>query len=143
MSPCYISLQRRHLTFLSDTAQDATYIYVISVLTGMNSKGGEKATVSITLFGDQGESAKHVLEDNQVRLFKAGAEDWLLLAETSSLGELTSIVLSIEYTSTRHYWYVSERKKYTYMYIIKHCVTYCLRPRISISFARIGNKTCL
>ena len=131
-----MSLQRRHLTFLSDTAQDATYIYVISVLTGMNTKGVTKATVSITLFGDQGESAEHVLEDDNVHLFKTGAEDWFVLAETSSLGELTSIVLSIDFSNTRHYWYVSERKRYTHMYIIKQCFTYCLWPSVSFSFCQ-------
>ena len=117
MQLCYMSLQRR-LTFLSDNAEDATYIYVISVLTDMNTKASTKATVSITLFGDQGESAKHKLKDNNVRLFKTGAEDWFVLAETSSLGELTSIVLSIEYTNTRHYWYVPENSMYTSMYIL-------------------------
>ena len=118
----YMSLQRR-LTFLSGNAEDASYIYVISVLTGMYTKARTKATVSITLFGDQGESVKHALEDNNVRLFKTGAEDWFVLAETSSLGELKSIVLSIEYTNTLHYWYVPENNMYTsiYIYIIKHC----------------------
>ena len=83
----------------------------------MNTMAGTKATVSITLFGDQGESAKHVLEDNTLRLFKTGAEDWFVLAETSSLGELTSIALSIEYTNTRHYWYVPEKKQYVHIYV--------------------------
>ena len=102
-----MSLQRRHVTFLSDNAEDATYIYVISVLTGMNTKGATNATVSVTLFGDQRESVKHVLEDDNVHLFKTGAEDWFVLAETSSLGGLTSIVLSVDFSNTRHYWYVS------------------------------------
>ena len=105
MSLYYLSLQRR-ITFLADNALDATYLYLISVLTGMHKASGTKATVTIRLRGEQGESSKHLLQQHDARLFKTGSEDWFVLAETSCLGELTSIVLSIHYTNQQHDWYV-------------------------------------
>ena len=116
MSFYYLSLQSR-VTFLTDNAQDSTYLYLISVLTGMHKASGTKATVSIKLVGVQGESAKNVLENHSARLFKTGSEDWFLLAETSCLGKLTSIVLSIHYTNKQHNWYVHTTAR-IYIYIM-------------------------
>jgi len=104
------------MTFLADNARDSSYIYLVSVLTGMNQRSGTNATITMRLYGDKGKSDKHLLKDSNQRLFKTGSEDWFVLTETSSLGNLKSIVLSIDYTNTNHYWYVKNTIYYNILY---------------------------
>ena len=81
------------MTFLADNDINAHYYYLVTVLTGMMNNAGTTAKVFMIIFGDEGESKVHGLEDKHVDLFQVGSENWFLVAVKRSLGNLKTLIV--------------------------------------------------
>ena len=92
------------MTYLADNVGGACYLYTITVLTGMSKEAATTADISLRITGNRRNSAKHKLEDNNVRLFQTGEEDWFIMAETKSLGRLKELTVWVDYSNTEPSW---------------------------------------
>ena len=92
------------MTYLADNGESAEHFYMLTILTGMYKNAATKATVSVCIGGDNGTSAKHILQDKNVKLFETGAEDWFILAEENSLGSLNNLTVWVDYSDTSPSW---------------------------------------
>ena len=92
------------MTYLADNAYNAEHFYMVTVLTGMLKHSATTATVYISLTGDKATSAKHLLGDNNVKLFQASGEDWFILAEKYTLGRLKSLTVWVDYSNSSPAW---------------------------------------
>ena len=92
------------MTYLADNVDGASYIYIITVLTGMFKKSATTAKVSIRIMGDKGTSEKHTLYDKNAQLFQPGDEDWFILAEAKCLGRLKGLTVWVDYSNTAPSW---------------------------------------
>ena len=81
------------MTFLADNDTNAHYYYLVTVLTGMMNNAGTTAKVFMIMFGDEGETKVHGLEDKHVDLFQVGSENWFLVAVKRSLGNLKTLIV--------------------------------------------------
>ena len=95
------------MTYLADNDVKAKHLYIVTVLTGMKTGAGTKATVSLRLTGENGRGTKHVLADDNVELFKVSAEDLFVVAENKKLGRITHVSLWVDYSNTSPAWYVN------------------------------------
>ena len=92
------------MTYLADNAEGDSCMYIITVLTGIFKASATTAKVSIRIWGDQGKSAKHMLDDDNAQLFQPGEEDWFIMAETKSLGRLKGLTVWVDYSNTDPSW---------------------------------------
>ena len=92
------------MTYVSDNHDSADHFYMVAVLTSMLKDSGTTARVSIRITGDEGSSATHMLHDNNVKLFRTGAEDWFVVAEDTSLGKLNDLTVWVDYSNTTPAW---------------------------------------
>ena len=99
----YIPSQR-WVTYLADNVDTAQHFYMVTVLTGMSKYSATTATVYISLTGDKATSAKHLLGDNNVKLFQNSGEDWFILAEEHTLGRLNGLTVWVDYSHTSPAW---------------------------------------
>ena len=95
---------QRWVTYLADNADNAEHFYMVTVLTGMFKNSATTATVYISLTGDKATSAKHLLGDNNVKLFQTSGEDWFILAEDNTLGKLKELTVWVDYSNTSPAW---------------------------------------
>ena len=70
----------------------------------MSKNAATMAEISVCITGDQGKSAKHKLEDENIRLFQTGKEDWFIMAETKSLGRRKELTVWVDYSNTEPSW---------------------------------------
>jgi len=92
------------VTYLADNIGGASYLYTITVFTGMSKEAATTAEISVCVKGDHGTSATHKLEDENVLLFQTGEEDWFIMAETKSLGRLKELTVWVDYSNTAPSW---------------------------------------
>ena len=104
-----LSSSQHRITYLADNVFNAKRHYWVAILTGIRGTTGE---VSMRLIGDNGTSAKHVLEDKNtnVPLFQIGSEHWFILSERRSLGRLRTVVVWVDYSNAAPSWWVRDDK---------------------------------
>ena len=82
----------------------------------MSKKAATTADISLRITGDKGKSAKHKLEDENIRLFQTGEEDWFIMAETKNLGRLKELTVWVDYSDTAPSWWVEPRVSHILQY---------------------------
>ena len=102
------------MTFLADNDINAHYYYILTVLTGMMNNAGTTAKVFMIMFGDEGETKAHGLEDKHVDLFQVGSENWFLVACKRCLGNLKTLIVWHDCSGMFPTWLVPDTPYRTY-----------------------------
>ena len=100
----------------------------------MSKEAATTAEISVCVKGDQGTSATHKLEDENVLLFQTSEEDWFIMAETKSLGRLKELTVWVDYSNTAPSWWVASDASH----ILQHkgltfvCIEYIVQTWVSL-----------
>ena len=86
-----VSAFQRKLTILQDNEPDATYYYLVTVLTGWRNSAGTTSKVALYILGTRASTKIHVMADAEKSVMESGAENWFLLATREPLGDLRSL----------------------------------------------------
>ncbi|KAH0619520.1 hypothetical protein JD844_000206 [Phrynosoma platyrhinos] len=95
------------ITVLEDNDPFAQYRYLVTVYTGHRRGAATTAKVTLTLYGQEGESEPHHLMDPDRPVFERGGGDVFLLCTLFPLGELQSIRLWHDNSGESPSWYVN------------------------------------
>ncbi|XP_053127311.1 polycystic kidney disease protein 1-like 2 [Hemicordylus capensis] len=95
------------ITVLEDNDPFAQYRYLVTVFTGHRRGAATTSKVTLTLYGQEGESEPHHLVDPDALVFERGAMDVFLLCTLFPLGELQSIRLWHDNSGDSPSWYVN------------------------------------
>ncbi|KAL8195183.1 UNVERIFIED_CONTAM: Polycystic kidney disease protein 1-like 2 [Gekko kuhli] len=95
------------ITVLADNDPFAQYRYLVTVFTGHRRGAATTAQVTLTLYGQEGESEPHHLLDPEMSVFERGGVDVFLLCTLFPLGELQSIRLWHDNSGNSPSWYVN------------------------------------
>ncbi|KAJ6666084.1 hypothetical protein lerEdw1_000988 [Lerista edwardsae] len=95
------------ITVLEDNDPFAQYRYLVTVFTGHRRGAATTSKVTLTLYGQEGESEPHHLMDPDTPVFERGAVDVFLLCTLFPLGELQSIRLWHDNSGDSPSWYVN------------------------------------
>ncbi|NXA35063.1 PK1L2 protein, partial [Eudromia elegans] len=98
---------RVKITVLEDNDPFAQYRYLVTVFTGHRRGAATTSKVTLTLYGQEGESEPHHLTDPDMPVFERGAVDVFLLCTLFPLGELRSIRLWHDNSGHSPSWYVN------------------------------------
>nr|XP_056718331.1 polycystic kidney disease protein 1-like 2 [Euleptes europaea] len=92
---------------LTDNDPFAQYRYLVTIFTGHRRGAATTAQVTLTLYGQEGESEPHHLVDPEMLVFERGGVDVFLLCTLFPLGELQSIRLWHDNSGDSPSWYVN------------------------------------
>ncbi|XP_048173025.1 polycystic kidney disease protein 1-like 2 isoform X3 [Corvus hawaiiensis] len=95
------------ITVLEDNDPFAQYRYLVTVFTGHRRGAATTSKVTLTLYGLDGQSEPHHLNDPDTRVFERGGVDVFLLCTFLPLGELQSIRLWHDNSGDSPSWYVN------------------------------------
>ncbi|NXV60184.1 PK1L2 protein, partial [Molothrus ater] len=95
------------ITVLEDNDPFAQYRYLVTVFTGHRRGAATTSKVTLTLYGLDGESEPHHLNDPDSPVFERGGVDVFLLCTFFPLGELQSIRLWHDNSGDSPSWYVN------------------------------------
>ncbi|XP_037372114.1 polycystic kidney disease protein 1-like 2 [Talpa occidentalis] len=95
------------VTVLGDNDPFAQYHYLVTVYTGHRRGAATSSKVTVTLYGQDGESEPHHLSDPNTPVFERGGVDVFLLSTLFPLGELRSLRLWHDNSGDQPSWYVS------------------------------------
>ncbi|RLW01302.1 hypothetical protein DV515_00008078, partial [Chloebia gouldiae] len=95
------------ITVLEDNDPFAQYRYLVTVFTGHRRGAATTSKVTLTLYGLDGESEPHHLNDPDTSVFERGGVDVFLLCTFFPLGELQSIRLWHDNSGDSPSWYVN------------------------------------
>uniref|UniRef100_A0A803TRM4 Polycystin 1 like 2/pseudo n=1 Tax=Anolis carolinensis TaxID=28377 RepID=A0A803TRM4_ANOCA len=95
------------ITVLEDNDPFAQYRYLVTVYTGHRRGAATTAKVTLTLYGQGGESEPHHLVDPDSPILERGGVDVFLLCTLFPLGELQSIRLWHDNSGGSPSWYVN------------------------------------
>ncbi|NWV65762.1 PK1L2 protein, partial [Malurus elegans] len=95
------------ITVLEDNDPFAQYRYLVTVFTGHRCGAATTSKVTLTLYGLDGESEPHHLNDPDTPVFERGGVDVFLLCTFFPLGELQSIRLWHDNSGDSPSWYVN------------------------------------
>ncbi|NWX26062.1 PK1L2 protein, partial [Notiomystis cincta] len=95
------------ITVLEDNDPFAQYRYLVTVFTGHRRGAATTSKVTLTLYGLDGESEPHHLNDPETPVFERGGVDVFLLCTFFPLGELQSIRLWHDNSGDSPSWYVN------------------------------------
>uniref|UniRef100_U3JWH1 Polycystin 1 like 2/pseudo n=1 Tax=Ficedula albicollis TaxID=59894 RepID=U3JWH1_FICAL len=95
------------ITVLEDNDPFAQYPYLVTVFTGHRRGAATTSKVTLTLYGLDGESEPHHLNDPDTPVFERGGVDVFLLCTFFPLGELQSIRLWHDNSGDSPSWYVN------------------------------------
>ncbi|KAM4767576.1 polycystin-1-like protein 2 [Cyanocitta cristata] len=95
------------ITVLEDNDPFAQYRYLVTVFTGHRRGAATTSKVTLTLYGLDGQSEPHHLNDPDTRVFERGGVDVFLLCTFFPLGELQSIRLWHDNSGDSPSWYVN------------------------------------
>ncbi|NXX70741.1 PK1L2 protein, partial [Spizella passerina] len=95
------------VTVLEDNDPFAQYRYLVTVFTGHRRGAATTSKVTLTLYGLDGESEPHHLNDPDTPVFERGGVDVFLLCTFFPLGELQSIRLWHDNSGHSPSWYVN------------------------------------
>ncbi|XP_063267148.1 polycystin-1-like protein 2 [Prinia subflava] len=95
------------ITVLEDNDPFAQYRYLVTVFTGHRRGAATTSKVTLTLYGLDGESEPHHLNDPDTAVFERGGVDVFLLCTFFPLGELQSIRLWHDNSGDSPSWYVN------------------------------------
>ncbi|XP_033373170.1 polycystic kidney disease protein 1-like 2 [Parus major] len=95
------------ITVLEDNDPFAQYRYLVTVFTGHRRGAATTSKVTLTLYGLDGESEPHHLNDPDTPVFERGGVDVFLLCTFFPLGELQSIRLWHDNSGDSPSWYVN------------------------------------
>uniref|UniRef100_A0A8C3UZT0 PK1L2 protein n=1 Tax=Catharus ustulatus TaxID=91951 RepID=A0A8C3UZT0_CATUS len=95
------------ITVLEDNDPFAQYRYLVTVFTGHRRGAATTSKVTLTLYGRDGESEPHHLNDPDTPVFERGGVDVFLLCTFFPLGELQSIRLWHDNSGDSPSWYVN------------------------------------
>ncbi|NXB82684.1 PK1L2 protein, partial [Donacobius atricapilla] len=95
------------ITVLEDNDPFAQYRYLVTVFTGHRRGAATTSKVTLTLYGQDGESEPHYLHDPDTPVFERGGVDVFLLCTFFPLGELQSIRLWHDNSGNSPSWYVN------------------------------------
>ncbi|XP_077166400.1 polycystin-1-like protein 2 isoform X2 [Paroedura picta] len=95
------------ISVLTDNDPFAQYRYLVTVFTGHRRGAATTAQVTLTLYGQEGESEPHHLVDPEMPVFERGGVDVFLLCTLFPLGELQSIRLWHDNSGSSPSWYVN------------------------------------
>ncbi|NXT10193.1 PK1L2 protein, partial [Prunella fulvescens] len=95
------------ITVLEDNDPFAQYRYLVTVFTGHRRGAATTSKVTLTLYGLDGESEPHHLNDPYTPVFERGGVDVFLLCTFFPLGELQSIRLWHDNSGDSPSWYVN------------------------------------
>ncbi|NXH50699.1 PK1L2 protein, partial [Dicaeum eximium] len=95
------------ITVLEDNDPFAQYRYLVTVFTGHRRGAATTSKVTLTLYGVDGESEPHHLNDPDIPVFERGGVDVFLLCTFFPLGELQSIRLWHDNSGDSPSWYVN------------------------------------
>uniref|UniRef100_A0A8C5IHC7 Polycystic kidney disease protein 1-like 2 n=1 Tax=Junco hyemalis TaxID=40217 RepID=A0A8C5IHC7_JUNHY len=95
------------VTVLEDNDPFAQYRYLVTVFTGHRRGAATTSKVTLTLYGLDGESEPHHLNDPDTPIFERGGVDVFLLCTFFPLGELQSIRLWHDNSGHSPSWYVN------------------------------------
>ncbi|XP_061449764.1 polycystin-1-like protein 2 [Rhineura floridana] len=95
------------ITVLEDNDPFAQYRYLVTVFTGHRRGAATTSKVTLTLYGQEGESEPHHLVDPDTPIFERGGVDVFLLCTLFPLGELGSIRLWHDNSGESPSWYVN------------------------------------
>ncbi|NWI42071.1 PK1L2 protein, partial [Picathartes gymnocephalus] len=95
------------ITVLEDNDPFAQYRYLVTVFTGHRRGAATTSKVTLTLYGLDGESEPHHLNDPDTPVFERGGVDVFLLCTFFPLGELHSIRLWHDNSGDSPSWYVN------------------------------------
>uniref|UniRef100_A0A8C5X101 PK1L2 protein n=1 Tax=Malurus cyaneus samueli TaxID=2593467 RepID=A0A8C5X101_9PASS len=95
------------ITVLEDNDPFAQYRYLVTVFTGHRRGAATTSKVTLTLYGLDGESEPHHLNDPDTPVFERGGVDVFLLCTFFPLGDLQSIRLWHDNSGDSPSWYVN------------------------------------
>ncbi|XP_062997536.1 polycystin-1-like protein 2 [Elgaria multicarinata webbii] len=95
------------ITVLEDNDPFAQYRYLVTVYTGHRRGAATTSKVTLTLYGQEGESEPHHLVDPDTPVFERGGVDVFLLRTLFPLGELHSVRLWHDNSGESPSWYVN------------------------------------
>ncbi|KAM6430104.1 polycystin-1-like protein 3 [Liasis olivaceus] len=95
------------ITVLEDNDPFAQYRYLVTVYTGHRRGAATTSKVTLTLYGQEGESEPHHLVDPDTPVFERGGVDVFLLCTLFPLGELQSTRLWHDNSGASPSWYVN------------------------------------
>ncbi|NWW09404.1 PK1L2 protein, partial [Oreocharis arfaki] len=95
------------ITVLEDNDPFAQYRYLVTVFTGHRRGAATTSKVTLTLYGLDGQSEPHHLNDPDTPVFERGGVDVFLLCTFFPLGELQSIRLWHDNSGDSPSWYVN------------------------------------
>ncbi|XP_060551059.1 polycystin-1-like protein 2 [Pantherophis guttatus] len=95
------------IILLEDNDPFAQYRYLVTVYTGHRRGAATTSKVTLTLYGQEGESEPHHLMDPDTPVFERGGVDIFVLCTLFPLGELQSIRLWHDNSGTSPAWYVN------------------------------------
>uniref|UniRef100_A0ABM5EUS9 Polycystin-1-like protein 2 n=1 Tax=Pogona vitticeps TaxID=103695 RepID=A0ABM5EUS9_9SAUR len=95
------------ITVLEDNDPFALYRYLVTVYTGHRRGAATTSKVTLTLYGQEGESEPHHLVDPDTPVFERGGADVFMLCTLFPLGELQSIRLWHDNSGESPSWYVN------------------------------------
>ncbi|NXM44562.1 PK1L2 protein, partial [Gymnorhina tibicen] len=95
------------ITVLEDNDPFAQYRYLVTVFTGHRRGAATTSKVTLTLYGLDGQSEPHHLNDPDTSVFERGGVDVFLLCTFFPLGELQSIRLWHDNSGDSPSWYVN------------------------------------
>ncbi|XP_005528286.1 PREDICTED: polycystic kidney disease protein 1-like 2 [Pseudopodoces humilis] len=95
------------ITVLEDNDPFAQYRYLVTVFTGHRRGAATTSKVTLTLYGVDGESEPHHLNDPDTPVFERGGVDVFLLCTFFPLGELQTIRLWHDNSGDSPSWYVN------------------------------------
>ncbi|KAL7978824.1 hypothetical protein Chor_013313, partial [Crotalus horridus] len=95
------------ITLLEDNDPFAQYRYLVTVFTGHRRGAATTSKVTLTLYGQEGESEPHHLVDPNTPVFERGGVDVFLLCTLFPLGELQSVRLWHDSSGSSPAWYVN------------------------------------
>ncbi|XP_054856260.1 polycystic kidney disease protein 1-like 3 [Eublepharis macularius] len=95
------------VTVLVDNDASAHFYYLVQVFTGYRRGAATSAKVLLTLYGAEGRSEPHLLQQPQAPSFEQGSMDSFLLATQKHLGNLHAARLWHNNSGTNPSWFVS------------------------------------
>lgn len=97
------------IEYLSENAADDAFGYLVSVYTWFRSGSGTSSRVLLKIVGEDSESREVVLRDaarNPLAL-QTGGRDWYFLSNTTALGAIETLVVTVELKGDRPAWRLS------------------------------------